>query len=129
MHTIQLDETTIPGHNKELTSRKFPIIILKSLSQASYFNHIHSFSLNGVRNLRLIDTIISSLIDGNWHSIDEILEYLGDTKPKTLFTLMFLWKFDFVDVDQNEKHIKLSYPFANFMTNIKKIDKSCDQDF
>ena len=77
----------------------------------------------------LIDSIIASLTDGNWHSIDEILEYLGDTKAKTLFTLMFLWKFGFVDVDDNEKHVKLSYHFASFMTNVKNMEDLTHQDF
>ena len=79
--------------------------------------------------MRLIDSIITSLIDGNWHSIEEILEILGDSKDKTLCSLMFLWKFGFVDVDDNEKHMKLSFPFANFMTNIKKMDNLYHQDF
>ena len=77
----------------------------------------------------LIDSIIASLTDGNWHRIEEILEYLGDTKAKTLSALMFLWKFGFVDVDDNEKHLKLSYPFANFITNVKKMEDLTHQDF
>ena len=74
----------------------------------------------------LIDSIIASMTDGNWHRIEEILEYLEDTKAKTLSTLMFLWKFGFVDVDDIEKHVKLSYPFAKFMTNMEKLTH---QDF
>ena len=77
----------------------------------------------------LIDSIIASMTDGNWHRIEEILEYLEDTKAKTLSTLMFLWKFGFVDVDDIEKHVRLSYPFAKFMTNIKKMEKLTHQDF
>ena len=77
----------------------------------------------------LIDSIIASLTDGNWHSIEEIVAYLGNTKAKTLASLMFLWKFGFVDVDDIEKHVKLSYPFASFMTNVKKMEKLTHQDF
>ena len=74
-----------------------------------------------------MDSIITTLADGNWHNIEEITEYLGDTKAKTLSTLMFLWKFGFVDVDDNEKQLKLSYLFANFMANIKKVEDSTHQ--
>ena len=79
--------------------------------------------------MRLIDSIISLLIDGNWHSIEEILEYLGDKKGKTLFTFMFLWKFGFVDVDDKEKHMKLSYPFTKFIKSISKTDNLNHQGF
>jgi len=61
------------------------------------------------------------LLDGSWHSIKEVLEYLGDSEVKTVMTIRFLWRFGFVDVDENENQVKLSSPMFKFMSETEAI--------
>ena len=61
------------------------------------------------------------LSDGNWHSIKEMLEYLGDSEVKTVMAIMFLWRFGFVDVDENKNQVKLSPPMFKFMSETEAI--------
>ena len=77
----------------------------------------------------LIDSILCALVDGSWHSINQVLECLGDSKVKTVMTIKFLWKFGFVDVDENENHVKLSSPMFKFMTRTEKLENLTHQDF
>jgi len=61
------------------------------------------------------------LLDGSWHSIKEVLEYLGDSEVKTVMTIRFLWRFGFVDVDENENQVKLSSPMFKFISETEAI--------
>jgi hypothetical protein len=69
--------------------------------------------------LSLIDSILRVLFDDNWHSIKEVLEYLGDSEVKTVMAIRFLWRFGFIDVDENENQMKLSSPMFKFMSEIE----------
>ena len=71
--------------------------------------------------MSFIDSILRVLSDGSWHSIKEVLEYLGDSEVKTVMTIRFLWRFGFVDVDENENQVKLSSPMFKFMSEIEAI--------
>ena len=71
--------------------------------------------------MSFIDSILRALTDRSWHSIKEVLEYLGDSEVKTLMTIRFLWRFGFVDVDENENQVKLSSPMFKFMSEIEEI--------
>ena len=71
--------------------------------------------------LSFIDSILRALTDRSWHSIKEVLEYLGDSEVKTVMTIRFLWRFGFVDVDENENQVKLSSPMFKFMSEIEEI--------
>jgi len=71
--------------------------------------------------LSFIDSILRVLLDGSWHSIKEVLEYLGDSEVKTVMTIRFLWRFGFVDVDENENQVKLSSPMFKFMSETEAI--------
>jgi len=50
-----------------------------------------------------------------------VLEYLGDSEVKTVMAIRFLWRFGFVDVDENENQVKLSSPMFKFMSEIEAI--------
>ena len=71
--------------------------------------------------MSFIDSILRVLLDGSWHSIKEVLEYLGDSEVKTVMTIRFLWRFGFVDVDENENQVKLSSPMFKFMSETEAI--------
>jgi len=71
--------------------------------------------------LSFIDSILRALTDRSWHSIKEVLEYLGDSEVKTVMAIRFLWRFGFVDVDENENQVKLSSPMFKFMSEIEEI--------
>jgi len=71
--------------------------------------------------LLFIDSIFRELLDGSWHSIKEVLEYLGDSEIKTVMAIRFLWRFGFVDVDENENQVKLSSPMFKFMSETEAI--------
>jgi len=71
--------------------------------------------------LLFIDSIFRVLLDGSWHSIKEVLEYLGDSEIKTVMAIRFLWRFGFVDVDENENQVKLSSPMFKFMSETEAI--------
>ena len=71
--------------------------------------------------MSFIDSILRVLLDGSWHNMKEVLEYLGDSEVKTMMAIRFLWKFGFVDVRKNEDQVKLSSPMFNFMSEIEAI--------
>ena len=71
--------------------------------------------------LSFIDSILRALTDRSWHSIKEVLEYLGDSEVKTVMTIRFLWRFGFVDVDENENQVKLSSPMFKFISETEAI--------
>ena len=71
--------------------------------------------------MSFIDSILRVLFDGSWHSIKEVLEYLGDSEVKTVMTIRFLWRFGFVDVDENENQVKLSSPMFKLMSEIEAL--------
>ena len=71
--------------------------------------------------MSFIDSILRVLLDGSWHSIKEVLEYLGDSKVKTVMSIRFLWRFGFVDVDENENQVKLSSPMFKFISETEAI--------
>jgi hypothetical protein len=71
--------------------------------------------------MSFIDSILRVLLDGSWHSTKEVLKYLGDSEVKTLMTLRFLWRFGFVDVDENKNQVKLSPPMFKFMSETEVI--------
>jgi len=71
--------------------------------------------------LSFIDSILRALTDRSWHSIKEVLKYLGGSEVKTVMAIRFLWRFGFVDVDENENQVKLSSPMFKFMSEIDEI--------
>jgi len=71
--------------------------------------------------LSFIDSILRALTDRSWHSIKEVLEYLGDSEVKTVMIIKFLLRFGFVDLSKNENQVKLSPPMFKFMSEIEEI--------
>jgi hypothetical protein len=87
-----------------------------------FYSNCHYFVSKSWRLIfSFIDSILRVLLDGSWHSIKEVLEYLGDSEVKTVMTIRFLWRFGFVDVDENENQVKLSSPMFKFMSEIEAI--------
>ena len=59
----------------------------------------------------MIEEVVSFLEDGSWHALTEMKENLGLSEAKLLKVIRFLERFGFLDVDEEEKKVKLTPSF------------------
>jgi hypothetical protein len=65
----------------------------------------------------LTDKIIWLLRDGKWHNVKEIMQFSPCTKYQTLTVLLFLCKFGFIEMDENQ--VRLHSLTLKFIKNIE----------
>jgi hypothetical protein len=71
----------------------------------------------------MIDEILWLLRDGELYDLKEIMEKcsLPESKMKIIFS--FLWEYDFVQIDENGRKVKLHPAMLNFMDEITRVEK------
>jgi DNA-binding IclR family transcriptional regulator len=73
-----------------------------------------------------IDEILLLLKDGEWHDLKEITEKIALPKVKAEMVVSFLSEYDFIQLNENHKKIKLKPPTHDFFEKIQRIEKEDD---
>ncbi len=63
-----------------------------------------------------MSSILELLMDGKWHSLDDLLKQTGFAPDKIKTTLDFLREYDFIDYDVKAKKVKLEDRAKDFLT-------------
>ena len=70
-----------------------------------------------------LDDILKLLEDGKWHDVREIADNSGLHRLKTEMTMNFLSEFDFVELDETRRKVKLASSLYKFFRKIKRIEE------
>lgn len=62
-----------------------------------------------------IDEVLNSLKAGGWRSLQEVINGCSLPECKTRLVLKFMNQFDFIQVDEEEKKVKLHPAMINFI--------------
>ena len=70
-----------------------------------------------------IDEILWLLKDGEWHDLEEIAEKTEISKIKVDMVVSFLGEYDFIQINNHLKKIKLKQSIIDFFDEIQRIEK------
>ena len=70
-----------------------------------------------------IDKIIWLLKDGEWHELEEIAKKAEIPKVKAEMAANFLGEYDFIQMNENLKRLKLKPAILEFLNEIQRIEK------
>ena len=70
-----------------------------------------------------IDEILWLLKDGEWHDLKEIAEKAALPKVKAETVVSFLEEYDFVQLNENTKKVRLQPPLLEFIKQIQRIEQ------
>ena len=70
-----------------------------------------------------IDDILKLLEDGKWHDMREIVYNSKSHELKVEIIMNFLYKFDFVELNDKRQKVKLTPPLHKFLRKIKLIEE------
>lgn len=73
--------------------------------------------------MSVIDEILWLLRDGEWHNLDEIIEYISMSEFKVEIAVNFLGEYDFIQVDEKAKKVRLQPSILEFVKNIQQIER------
>jgi len=73
--------------------------------------------------LSAIDEILWLLKDGKWHDLKNITEKCSSPESKVKMAISFLWKYNFILVNENGRKAKLRPLMLNFINEIKHLEK------
>ncbi len=63
-----------------------------------------------------ISTILEVLSDGKWRTLEEIQQKTGTGEKQIQRIVEFLQQYDFIEMDQTKRKIKLDETFKEFLT-------------
>jgi hypothetical protein len=70
-----------------------------------------------------IDEILWLLKDGEWHDLKEITEKVSLPKFKAEIAISFLGEYDFIQLNENVKSVRLQRSILEFIEEIQRIEK------
>ena len=70
-----------------------------------------------------IDEILWLLKDGRWHNLKEIEKKVALPKVTAEMVVSFLGEYDFIELNENLKKIKLKPSILEFFEKIQRIEK------
>ena len=70
-----------------------------------------------------LDKILLILKDGNWHSIQSISESINVPQDKMTHIIGFLTEFDFIQLDNTQKKVKLQPPLFKFINELARLEQ------
>ena len=73
--------------------------------------------------MSVIDDILWLLKDGEWHDLQEIAEKVPLSPAKTELVVSFLAEYDFVQLNENTKEVKLQSPLLKFINELQRLEQ------
>jgi len=70
-----------------------------------------------------IDEILWLLKDGEWHDLKEITKKVALPKSKAEIAVNFLGEYDFIQLNENVKRVKLQPSMLEFIEEIQRLEK------
>lgn len=70
-----------------------------------------------------IDEILWLLKDGEWHDLKEITKKVALPKFKAEIAVNFLGEYDFIQLNENVKRVKLQPSMLEFIEEIQRLEK------
>jgi hypothetical protein len=70
-----------------------------------------------------LDEILLLLKDGKWHDLEEITKKLALSKIKTELAVSFLSEYDFIQLNKNNRGVKLQSSTLEFVNQIQRLEK------
>jgi len=70
-----------------------------------------------------IDEFLWLLKNGEWHNLEEIAEKAEIPKIKVEMVLSFLGEYDFIQINEDLKRVKLKPSILEFFNEIQRIEK------
>jgi len=70
-----------------------------------------------------IDEILWLLKDGEWHDLKEITEKVALPKFKAEIVFSFLGEYDFIQLNENVRRVKLQPSILEFIEEIQRLEK------
>jgi DNA-binding IclR family transcriptional regulator len=70
-----------------------------------------------------IDEILWLLKDGRWHDLEEITKKLALPKNKAELAASFLAEYDFIQLNKNDRRVKLQPSTLEFVEEIQHLEK------
>jgi DNA-binding IclR family transcriptional regulator len=70
-----------------------------------------------------IDDILWLLKDGKWHAFEEITKNLALPKIKAELAVSFLAEYDFIQLNKNNRRVKLQPSTLEFIEEIQHLEK------
>ena len=69
-----------------------------------------------------IDAIIWLLKDGRWHDLEEITQRIALPRIKTELAISFLAEYDFIQLNKNDRRIKIQPATLQFMEEVQRLE-------
>jgi len=70
-----------------------------------------------------IDEVLWLLKDGEWHDIKEITEKVALPKVKAEMVVSFLGEYDFIQLNENTKRVKIQPSILEFIEEIQRLEE------
>ena len=70
-----------------------------------------------------IDDILWLLKDGEWHDLKEIAEKVALPQTKAELVVSFLGEYDFIQLNENNKKVRLQPPLLEFIKEIQRLEQ------
>jgi DNA-binding IclR family transcriptional regulator len=70
-----------------------------------------------------IDEILCLLKDGEWHDLKEITKKVALPKSKAEIAVSFLGEYDFIQLNENIRRVKLQPLILKFIEEIQRLEK------
>jgi DNA-binding IclR family transcriptional regulator len=70
-----------------------------------------------------LDNILWLLKDGKWHDLQEITNTVALPKAKAEMVISFLGEYNFIQLDQDVKKIKLQPSMLEFIEGIQRLEE------
>ena len=70
-----------------------------------------------------IDEILCLLKDGEWHDLKEITKEVALPKFKAEMAVSFLGEYDFIQLNENIRRVKLQPSILKFIEEIQRLEK------
>ena len=74
-------------------------------------------------HMSTIDDILWLLKDGEWHDLKEIAEKATLPQTKAEMVVSFLGEYNFVQLNENPKKVRLESPFLEFIKEIQRLEQ------
>lgn len=76
--------------------------------------------------MSVIDDLLWLLKDGEWHDLQKIAEKVALSHAKTEVVFTFLAEYDFVQLNENAKEVKLQSPLLKFINKLQCLEQKTD---
>ena len=70
-----------------------------------------------------IDDIMCLLKDGEWHELEQVTKKVALPKFKVELAVNFLEEYDFIQLNENVRRIKLQPTMLKFIEEIQRLEK------